>query len=458
VVSAERVLIAVGAVPYHPKSIPINETTILDSDGLIATPRAPRSLTVIGVGAIGIAYATICSALDAPVNPIEPCASMLDFIDRAIIDDFIHQLRDRGVTIRLRTPVARVEQNDERWPVTILEDRGRFHSEMLLDPAGRMGATAALGLENCGLTCDGRGRLQVYPATFRTSTPHICAAGDVIGFPSLASTSMEQGRIALCHAFGLPIPPAPQFFPCGIYAMPEISTISMSELEVRQGIACECGVARLRETSRGHIMGLNSGLMKMIFALDDRRLLGVQIFGEWATELIHIGQAVLNLGGMLDYFIENAFNYPTLAEASKMARSTPGTACLVPPADRASLETAARGGSPDAASSMVRVDPAPPLRRRIASGYCHRLADESFAVIGVEAGEFSPALEALAVLRASQQVHGHVFDHGHVFGTETGAQSGEIVVEDHAQHPMEAIFDAPVSAHRAGEGLGAQAG
>jgi NAD(P) transhydrogenase len=319
-VSAERVLIAVGTVPYHPKSIPFNETNILDSDGLIATPRVPRSLTVIGAGVIGIEYATIFSALDVPVTLIEPRASMLDFIDREIIDDFIHQLRDRGMTIRLGTPVARVEQDDQGWPVTILEDGRRFRSEMLLYTAGRVGATAALGLENCGLTCDGRGRLQVDPATFQTAAPHIYAAGDVIGFPSLASTSMEQGRIAACHAFGLPMPPAPQFFPYGIYAVPEISTVGMSEEEVRgKGIACECGVARFRETSRGHIMGLNAGMMKMIFALDNRRLLGVHIIGEGATELIHIGQAVLNLGGTLDYFIENAFNYPTLAEAYKIA-------------------------------------------------------------------------------------------------------------------------------------------
>ena len=175
-------------------------------------------------------------------------------------------------------------------------------------------------LENCGLKTDGRGRLTVDPATFQTEAPHIYAAGDVIGFPSLASTSMEQGRIAACHDFGLPMPPAPQFLLAGIYAVPEISTVGMSEEEVRsKKIACECGVARFRETSRGHIMGLNAGMMKMIFALEDRRLLGVHIIGEGATELIHIGQAVLNLGGTIDYFIENAFNYPTLAEAYKIA-------------------------------------------------------------------------------------------------------------------------------------------
>ena len=163
--------------------------------------------------------------------------------------------------------------------------------------------------------------------------PHIYAAGDVIGFPSLASTSMEQGRIAACHAFGVPMPPAPEFFPYGIYSVPEISTVGMTEEEVRKrGIPYECGIARFRETSRGHIMGLNAGMMKMIFSLETRRLLGVHIVGEGATELIHIGQAVLNLKGTLDYFIENTFNYPTLAEAYKIAAldawnrmSTPNT-------------------------------------------------------------------------------------------------------------------------------------
>ena len=167
---------------------------------------------------------------------------------------------------------------------------------------------------------DARGRLNVDPVTYQTNVPHIYAAGDVIGFPSLASTSMEQGRTAAGHAFGLPIPAKPEVFPYGIYAVPEISTVGLSEQEVRQkGINYEVGIARFRETSRGHIMGLSTGFMKMIFALETRRLLGVHIVGEGATELIHIGQAVLNLGGTVDYFVENAFNYPTLAEAYKIA-------------------------------------------------------------------------------------------------------------------------------------------
>ncbi|MFC5067658.1 Si-specific NAD(P)(+) transhydrogenase [Flaviflagellibacter deserti] len=319
-VTAERIVIATGTVPFHPSNVPFDGEHIVDSDAVIETPRVPRSITVVGAGVIGIEYATIFSALDVPVTLIEPRDSFLDFIDREIIDDFVHQLRDRGVTIRLGTPVTRVMLDDQNWVVTELADGRRIRTEMLLYAAGRMGATADLGLDKAGISTDKRGRIAVDPKTFQTEVPHIYAAGDVIGFPSLASTSMEQGRIAACHAFNLPLPPAPQYFPYGIYAVPEISTIGMSEQEARdKGFAYECGIARFRETSRGHIMGLNAGLMKMIFAIDSRKLLGVHIIGEGATELIHIGQAVLNLGGTLEYFIENTFNYPTLAEAYKIA-------------------------------------------------------------------------------------------------------------------------------------------
>src|SRR5262249_33374505 len=189
-------------------------------------------------------------------------------------------------------------------------------SEQVLFAAGRKGATDRLGLAAAGLATDERGRIDVGRATLRTAQPHIFSVGDVIGVSSFASTSMEQGRIAACNAFDETAHAPPEFFPYGIYSVPEISTIGMTEEQVRaKRIPYECGVARFRETSRGHIMGINSGFMKMIFALETRRLLGVHIVGEGATELIHIGQAVLNLGGELDYFVENTFNYPTLTEA-----------------------------------------------------------------------------------------------------------------------------------------------
>jgi NAD(P) transhydrogenase len=318
-VEGERILIAVGTVPFHPANVDFDDVAIMDSDEVVEVPNLPRSLTVVGAGVIGIEYATIFSALDVQVTIIEPRATFLDFIDREILEEFVHQLRDRGVTFRLGTPVASVVREDAKV-LTTLEDGRTVRTDMLLYCAGRMGATATLGLEHCGLTTDSRGRLSVRPDTFQTDVPHIYATGDVIGFPSLASTSMEQGRIAACHAFGLPLPPAPQYFPYGIYAVPEISTVGMSEQEVRdKKINYECGIARLRESSRGHIMGLDQGMMKMIFSNKTRRLLGVHIIGEGATELIHIGQAVLNLKGTIDYFIENTFNYPTLAEAYKIA-------------------------------------------------------------------------------------------------------------------------------------------
>ncbi len=320
IVEGERFVIAVGTQPFRPDYIPFDDVKIIDSDTVIEAPCVPRSIAVIGAGVIGIEYATIFSALDVAVTLIEPRDTFLDFVDREIIAEFTHQLRDRGVTIRMGAKVAKIEKDESGRVVTSLEDGRVVRTEMLLFAAGRMGATGNLGLENCGLALDNRGRLTVDPKTFQTQVPHIYAAGDVIGFPSLASTAMEQGRIAACHAFGLPTPPAPAYFPYGIYAVPEISTVGMSEEEVREKkIPYECGIARFRETSRGHIMGLDTGLMKMIFSIKTRRLLGVHIIGEGATELIHIGQAVLNLKGTIDYFIESTFNYPTLAEAYKIA-------------------------------------------------------------------------------------------------------------------------------------------
>ena len=319
-VSADKILIAVGTEPFHPENIPFDDQHVLDSDAIITAPRVPRSLVVIGAGVIGIEYATIFSALDVPVTLIEPRDSFLDFVDREVIGEFVHMLRDRGMTIRLGCSVDRIKRGPDGWPVTWLTDGRRIRSDMVLYAAGRKGATGALALDRCGLATDHRGRLEVDPKTFQTAVPHIYAAGDVIGFPSLASTSMEQGRIAACHAFGLPIPPAPAYFPYGIYAVPEISTVGLNEEECRaRKIGYEVGIARFRETSRGHIMGLHAGMMKLIFSLKTRRLLGAHIIGEGATELVHIGQAVINLKGTLDYFIENTFNYPTLAEAYKVA-------------------------------------------------------------------------------------------------------------------------------------------
>jgi len=318
--SADSILLAVGTVPFRPDYVPFDGKSVFDSDGILTLDHLPRSIAVIGAGVIGIEYATIFSSLDVHVTLVEPRDTMLDFIDRELIDDFTHQLKDRGMVLRFGKKAEKISKLDDGMCEIQMEGGRNIRSEMVLFAAGRMGATASLNLEACGLESDARGRIKVDPKSFVTDVPSIYAAGDVIGFPSLASTSMEQGRIAACHALGRPAHEPPKFFPYGIYSVPEMSTIGMTEEEViERGISYECGIARFRETSRGHIMGLDTGMLKLIFSLKTRRLLGCHIVGEGATELIHIGQAVLNLKGTLEYFVENAFNYPTLAEAYKIA-------------------------------------------------------------------------------------------------------------------------------------------
>ena len=320
VVSAAFILIACGTRPFRPDYVPFDGARVLDSDEIIELQQLPRSLTVVGAGVIGVEYATIFSALDVPVTLVEPRPTFLDFIDKELIDEFIHELRDRNVALRLGSKVVSIERSAQGPIVTKLADGRNVATDMLLFAAGRVGATDRLNLAAAGIEVDHRGRIAVDPATLQTSAPHIYAAGDVIGFPSLASTSMEQGRVAACHALGMEPMAPPEFFPYGIYSVPEISTVGLTEEEVRtRSIPYEVGIARFRETSRGHIMGLDSGMMKMIFSTKTRRLLGVHILGEGATELIHIGQAVLNLTGGIDYFIQNTVNYPTLAEAYKIA-------------------------------------------------------------------------------------------------------------------------------------------
>lgn len=318
--TADNFLLTVGTKPFRPKEYPFDGKTFLDSDEILDLLDLPRSMAIIGAGVIGVEYATIFNALDVHVTLIEPRESMLDFVDRELVSDFTYQLRDRGMILRFGKKVEKVTKLDAGGCRIEMEDGRSVRADMVLFAAGRMGATDSLGLENCGLECDHRGRISVNPKTFETNVKGIYAAGDVIGFPSLASTSMEQGRIAACHAFGEKAHEPPEYFPYGIYAVPEISTIGMTEEEVNErNIPYECGIARFRETSRGHIMGLETGMLKMIFSLKTRRLLGCHIVGEGATELIHVGQAVINLGGTLEYFVENTFNYPTLAEAYKIA-------------------------------------------------------------------------------------------------------------------------------------------
>ena len=318
--SADKFILAVGTKPFRPDYVPFDGEFVLDSDEILELNQLPRSIAVSGAGVIGVEYASIFSALDVAVTLVEPRDTMLDFLDHELVSDFTHQLRDRGIAMRFGSKVKSIEKHGPGECEIFLEGGRSVRSNVILFAAGRMGATPFLNLEACGLEVDHRGRLKVDPVTIQTSDPHIYAAGDVIGFPSLASTSMEQGRIAACQALGEKAYDPPEYFPYGIYAVPEISTVGMTEEEIKErGIPYECGIARFRETSRGQIMGLDTGMLKMIFSLKTRRLLGCHIVGEGATELVHIGQAVLNLKGTLEYFVENTFNYPTLAEAYKLA-------------------------------------------------------------------------------------------------------------------------------------------
>ncbi|EBA14809.1 soluble pyridine nucleotide transhydrogenase [Roseobacter sp. SK209-2-6] len=318
-ITAEKFLIATGTRTYRPDSVPFNGKTVVDGDEFLEMRQIPRSLVVVGAGVIGVEYATMFSALDVRVTLIEPRDSFLDFIDRTLIQEFTHQIRENGVDMRLGSAIESIEDTGSHIEVT-LENGRHVRAEMLLFAAGRMGATQSLGLEAAGLETDHRGRLSVDGKTYQTSVPHIYATGDVIGHPSLASTSLQQGRVAACHALETPTLPESPWYPYGIYSVPEMSTCGMSEEELQErGIPYEVGIARFRETSRGHIMGIEHGMLKMLLSLKTRRVLGVQIVGEGATELIHIGQAVMNLKGTVDYFVQNTFNYPTLAEAYKIA-------------------------------------------------------------------------------------------------------------------------------------------
>ena len=319
-VRGESIVIAVGTRPYRPDYVPFNGTTVVDSDELLSMKKIPSSLAVVGAGVIGLEYATIFSALDVEVTLIDPRTKILDFVDREVMQYTVNQLRDKGVTFRLGHKVEKIERDSVTGRHLCHLQSGRMvNAEVVLFAAGRVGTTDRLHLENCGLDVDERGRVKVNE-NFQTEVPNIYAVGDVIGFPSLASTSMEQGRVAVCRAYNQPMNDMSEFFPYGIYSVPEISMVGMTEEDVqKRGIPYEVGVARFRETARGQIMGLTSGLMKCIFSIKTQRLLGVHIVGEGATELVHIGQSVMAHKGKLNFFIDNTFNYPTLAEAYKIA-------------------------------------------------------------------------------------------------------------------------------------------
>jgi NAD(P) transhydrogenase len=317
--TANRIVIAVGTRPARPPGIDFDGRTVIDSDGLGGLERLPATMTVVGGGVIGLEFASMGAALGIAVTLVEKRQRLLDFADEEIVDALQYHLRGLGLALRLGEEVATVERRSDGTVVTCLESGKRIPSEVVLYAAGRQGATAELRLEAAGLEADARGRIAV-DAQFRTSQPHIYAAGDVIGFPALAATSMEQGRLAACAAFGVEAPPLPSLLPYGIYTIPELSFVGRNERELTEArVPYVVGTARYRELIRGEIAGDNGGMLKLLVNADSRVVEGIHIFGTAATELIHVGQTVMAAGLPVDYLVAAVFNYPTFADAYKIA-------------------------------------------------------------------------------------------------------------------------------------------
>jgi NAD(P) transhydrogenase len=316
-VSADRVVIATGTRPAHPPEVEFDDKTILDSDDLLHLDRIPHSVVVVGAGVIGIEYASMFAALGAKVTVVEKRVRLLEFCDAQITEGLQYHLRDVGVVFRLGEEVTAVERHAE-GALTQLASGKQIASEVVLYAAGRQGETEDLELERAGLEADERGRIVVGP-DYRTAVEHIFAAGDVVGWPALAATSMEQGRLASAHAFGEEASMS-QLLPIGIYTIPEISYVGRTEEELTDAaVSYEVGISRYRELARGHILGDTHGLLKLLVSREDRTILGVHVLGTNATELIHIGQTVMGLNGTIDYLVDTVFNYPTLAESYKVA-------------------------------------------------------------------------------------------------------------------------------------------
>jgi NAD(P) transhydrogenase len=317
-VTADRVVIAAGTRPARPETVNFDDRTIVDSDGIINLDRVPRSMVVVGAGVIGIEYASMFAALGTKVTVVERRDRMLEFCDGEVVEALKYHLRDLAVTFRFGEEVAAVERH-AHGAVAVLDSGKKIAADTVMYSAGRQGAADALDLERAGLTADGRGRITV-DEYYRTAVPHIYAVGDIIGFPALAATSMDQGRLAAYHACGEPARAMHDLQPIGIYTIPEISFVGATEDALtRDRTPFEVGIARYRELARGQIIGDSYGVLKLLVSPETRRLLGVHVFGTGATELVHIGQAVMGCDGTVDYLVDAVFNYPTLAESYKVA-------------------------------------------------------------------------------------------------------------------------------------------
>lgn len=338
-ISADVFVIASGTRPARPESVPFDNKTVFTSDELMDLNHLPKSMIIVGGGVIGTEYACMMATLGVKVTLVEGRREVLGFLDSEIAEAFQYQMRRMGITLRLGEKVAKIERlapeippsNGTKNPAApampavpglvqaTLESGKQLRAETLLYAVGRQGTTAALQLDRVGLMADDRERLKVNDK-YQTTVPNIYAAGDVIGFPALASTAMEQGRLAICHAFGAPNNSMPELFPYGIYSIPEISMVGKTEAQLTDaGIPYEAGIAQYRELARGQLLGDDMGMLKLLIHQETHRILGVHAIGSEATELIHIGQAVMAFSGTVQFFVDNVFNYPTLAEAYKVA-------------------------------------------------------------------------------------------------------------------------------------------
>ncbi len=316
---AEFVVIATGTKPATSSKVTTNGRNILDSDQVLLMPEIPKTLIVVGGGVIGVEYTCMFATLGVRVILVEKRPRLLEFADQEMVEALSYHLRDSRVTMRLNEEVQSVEEGPGGTVVANLESRKKLSGDTLLYAVGRQGNVDELNLKAAGIESDSRGRITV-DADYRTSQPHVFAVGDVIGFPSLASVSMEQGRIAAAKAFGIEVHSNPATYPYGIYTIPEISFIGKTEEQLTdEDVPYEVGVAYYREIARGQIRGDTTGRLKIIFHRETHMILGVHIIGEGASELLHIGQAVMILGGTVDYFVNTVFNYPTLAECYKAA-------------------------------------------------------------------------------------------------------------------------------------------
>jgi NAD(P) transhydrogenase len=317
-VSGDYVVIATGTTPARPGGVTFDEERVLDSDGILDLKFIPSSMVVVGAGVIGVEYASMFAALGTKVTVVEKRETMLDFCDPEIVEALRFHLRDLAVTFRFGEEVTAVDVG-HAGTVTTLASGKQIPAETVMYSAGRQGRTDDLDLANAGLEADSRGRIFV-DDNYQTKADHIYAVGDVIGFPALAATSMDQGRLAAYHAFGEETDPMIELQPIGIYSIPEVSYVGATEVELtKNSIPYEVGLARYRELARGQIAGDSYGMLKLLVSTEDLKLLGVHIFGTNATEMVHIGQAVMGCGGTVDYLVDAVFNYPTFSEAYKIA-------------------------------------------------------------------------------------------------------------------------------------------